>query len=85
MVEGLFTHNVPLLPDRLAFPEHLPKGLNEQYLYQTEAELFLALKECLTQPKKRNFPIEISDFVARYDWRNLAPVYDARFKALMTQ
>ena len=39
VVEAIEANCYPLLPDRLAFPEHIPEDLHSRHLYQTPADL----------------------------------------------
>ena len=63
---------MPILPNRLAFPEHVPSG--KHIVYENDEELYEQLKSIiLSWPDSyRN----LSRDVKRYDWSNMAPVYD---------
>jgi len=39
VVEAIHAGCLPLLPNRLAFPEHIPEQLKYKYLYESEADL----------------------------------------------
>lgn len=75
-VEAIACGCYPLLPDRLAFPEHIPESLHGRYLYRSEAELHEKMKNLLRALPPRESLIPLQDFVARYDWSILADVYD---------
>ncbi len=47
VVEAIYAECYPLLPDRLAFPEHIPSHLRPTYLYQNARELAQKLKSLL--------------------------------------
>lgn len=75
-VEAMYAGCYPVLPHRLAFPEHLPPALQAQCLYRTPDELYEKTKSALLSRHLSKACQEISDFVARYDWSILASVYD---------
>ncbi|MEQ8706050.1 MAG: DUF3524 domain-containing protein [Phaeodactylibacter sp.] len=80
VVEAIYAGCYPILPKRLAFPEHLPKEC-QQYLYNTTEELYQKTKTLLLESQNKA-PTMLSDFVARYDWSILAGAYDNRFTQL---
>jgi glycosyltransferase involved in cell wall biosynthesis len=53
-VEAMYCGVVPLLPNRLAFPEHI-EGAN--YFYDTDEELYERLKEWILHPNKKPAPV----------------------------
>ncbi len=75
VVEAIYCECIPLLPDRLAYPEHIPKTLKTQYLYQDKEELQLKLRSQITDNRRHSDKQILSDFVARYDWSTLAKDY----------
>ncbi|MCB0634587.1 MAG: DUF3524 domain-containing protein [Saprospiraceae bacterium] len=76
VVEALYCNCHPLLPNRLAFPEHLPEAKRTEYLYDRESEFTGRLRMLLPQIDRIRSNTCYRDFVAHYDWRILAPVYD---------
>jgi glycosyltransferase involved in cell wall biosynthesis len=84
VVEAIHAGCYPILPGRLAFPEHLPGADRQQYLYTTAEELYQKTKTLLQKGSVRA-PSLLSDFVARYDWSILAGAYDQRFMQLIQQ
>ena len=75
VVEAIYMGCVPLLPDRLAYPEHIPEALRKTYLYDGFNDLVEKLSLAISNidaPRDESLPA----FVARYDWDELAPVYD---------
>ena len=73
VVEAIYCGCHPILPNRLAFPEHIPQKFQSEMLYDTEEEFYKKLKSAI-----RKFPqfSVVNDFVARYDWSTFAPIYD---------
>jgi glycosyltransferase involved in cell wall biosynthesis len=84
VAEAIHAGCYPILPDRLAFPEHLPAADRQQYLYTTAEELYQKTKTLL-QKGSISVPSQLYDFVARYDWSILAGAYDKRFVQLKKQ
>jgi glycosyltransferase involved in cell wall biosynthesis len=72
VVQALYCDCAALLPDRLAYPEHVPAAAAASVLYQ-EDQLSDRLRE-LILGKRQAQPLR--EFVGRYDWGALAPVYD---------
>lgn len=82
-VEAIYCNCHPILPNRLAFPEHLPESVRAEHLFNDEEELYRKLKEAvlrINEVRQRN---DYRDFVARYDWSKLAPVYDRRLQQVV--
>lgn len=73
-VEAIHAGAWPLLPDRLAFPEHLPPG-QTGVLYRSEAELF---DRCAALIRRGETPDgeELRKRVGSYRWENLIHTYD---------
>ena len=72
---------LPLLPRRLAYPELLPTALHPHYFYDD----FYGLVALLAAALKDIAPFQRSELqaaAARFDWRTMAPVYDAAFEKL---
>ena len=74
VVQAIYCHCTPLLPNRLAYPEHLPASTHARYLYSDQADLVERLREMLAQP--RAVDASLPAHVARYDWREQIETYD---------
>ena len=76
-VEAIFFGAIPLFPERLAFPEHIPKHLKDRLLYNSnqefEEKLKLFVEKDILNPEERN---QLRDHVARYDWNQQIELYD---------
>ena len=84
IIEAIYCGCYPLLPRRLAYPEHIPVSLQEPIFYKDEKDLFLKTKQLLEDFQPKNLVFDIQDFVARYDWSNLAGVYDKRMEGVVS-
>jgi len=77
-----------LLPNRLAYPEHIPADLHTTHLYETPEDLLQKLRSLLivetrliaSLPGKTDPALR--DFVSRNDWRRLVPQYDQTFEQI---
>ena len=78
VVEALYCRCYPLLPQRLAYPEHVPQGLHPQCFYTDFDDLVRRLvRVCKSWPAE---PVsEIRHHVADYAWEHMAPRYDELF------
>ena len=78
VVEAVYCGCFPLLPERLAYPEHLDRNLFPGCYYQNFDDLVAKLATlCLAQ--QANDVSSMRDAVSRYDWSAMAPRYDHEF------
>jgi hypothetical protein len=80
VVQAIYCHCTPLLPRRLAYPEHLPAALQGRFLYDGFDDLLGRLRELLRNPLRETG--ELHTHVARYDWGELTGRYDELFETL---
>ncbi|HEY5673331.1 MAG TPA: DUF3524 domain-containing protein [Malonomonas sp.] len=81
VVQAIYCNCQPLLPDRLAYPEHLPEASRGDYLYRDFNDLVERLRQlCLDVRHLRGQ--QRSQMVARYDWEQQGRVYDDLFVSL---
>jgi len=79
IVEAIYCGCVPVLPNRLSYPELLPAQFHDRYLYDN----FEGLLERLRMALQTSVPHPaLRDFVAGFDWSAQAPVYDALMAGL---
>jgi glycosyltransferase involved in cell wall biosynthesis len=80
VVQALYCGCRALLPERLAYPGHVPEGARASVLYREDENLVDRLRVLLCEP---DAPAgSLSGFVGRYDWEILAPVYDDFFQGM---
>jgi glycosyltransferase involved in cell wall biosynthesis len=77
VVEAIYAGAWPVLPNRLAYPDHIPERYREAILYDDTAGLIERLSDGVSSPNP-----ELGHAVSRYDWRIVAPAYDAALEAL---
>jgi len=77
IVEAVAAGAVPLLPDRLSYPELIPAAHREAVIYP-EGELVERLRTVLTDlPAARARVDGLRGEMGRFDWQHVAPIYDA--------
>lgn len=79
VVQAAYCGCLPLLPNRLAYPEHVPQHAAGRVLYGEGEALVDRLRNLILE-RERGEPLD--RHVARYDWEFLAPVYDRFFTEL---
>lgn len=81
VVEAMFLNVIPLLPKRLAYPEHIPEKLHSSFFYE-ENELVNKLQRWI-----KDVPIlrkqGCRSFVEKYDWSEMAPLYDSTMDEIL--
>ncbi len=82
IVEAMYCNCYPLLPERLAYPEHIPAKEQALHLYQGPEDLYRRLKSLITNIEAVREGANYQNFVSPYDWSILAPRYDDQFKSL---
>jgi glycosyltransferase involved in cell wall biosynthesis len=82
VVEAIYCNCYPILPRRLAYPEHIPTELQFAHFYEKEAEFYEKLKQAILNIEEIRKE-KTQNFVAAYDWRKLAPIYDAKMETLI--
>ncbi|MFK7810130.1 MAG: DUF3524 domain-containing protein [Saprospiraceae bacterium] len=83
IVEAIYTGCIPLLPNRLAYPEHLPQVTKSEYLYEGVDDFYTNLKQVILNFESNSSTDNLRQLVKRYNWCNLAPQYDAAFSELL--
>lgn len=81
VVEALYCGCRPLLPRRLAYPEHVPEELHPDVFYDTPDRFLIMLRESIKSPGTDHSEA-FRKHVSRYDWSSVAPLYDGLFEDL---
>jgi glycosyltransferase involved in cell wall biosynthesis len=82
VIEAMYCGCVPILPRRLSYPEILPPEHHAVCLYDGQAALvekLIAAIRDLPALKARDF----RSIAVPYDWKNLAPRYDAALERIV--
>jgi len=69
----------PLLPNRLAYPEHIPPKLKTKCIYESDEDLYLKLKKYLENGIPDNFS-EIQNHIFKYEMSSVIKNYDELFE-----
>ena len=75
VVQAIYAGCYPLLPHRLAYPEHIPSEMHGRHIYGDQADLVARLEECMATGRYADDGT-LAEYVARYDWRRMTPLYD---------
>jgi glycosyltransferase involved in cell wall biosynthesis len=75
VVEAISCGCLPVLPDRLSYPELIPPELHARCLYRGFDDLLAKLRAAITGPAA---PPGLRQAVARFDWSVQGPAYDSR-------
>lgn len=75
VVEAIYCNTIPLLPYRLAYPEHFPVQHHQTFFYKKNEDFINRLQRLIFNVsiiRKQN----VSQFVAKYDWVNITKSYN---------
>jgi len=78
VLEACYCDCFPILPARLSYPELLPGESHEACLYPDLDGLLARLRRAIVEIEGTRAR-SLRDAVARYDWGQVAPLYDRRF------
>jgi glycosyltransferase involved in cell wall biosynthesis len=80
VVQAIYCNCTPLLPRRLAYPEHLPAEMQDRFLYDDFDDLLKHLRAMLQNPVRQDGVLR--SHVAHYDWQEQIERYDELFTQL---
>lgn len=86
VVEAVYMKCYPILPERLAYPEHIPKRLSGRCLYKGFYGLTSRLEAAIrgvADIRAGALPDELRDHVARYGWSRMARTYDEEMERVV--
>ena len=79
VVEAMYCNTFPILPERLAYPEHIPEKLRDRYFYDSFDDLVERIEVAIKNiDEVRNH--NAGQFVKQYGWDQMAVVYDEALK-----
>jgi len=81
--EGILSGCMPLLPNRLSYPELLPEELHSLFIYQDDNELLTKLKAATTQQIPQDVIEKLKKSFKRFTWDTLVKQYDESFERLV--
>ncbi|MGW8313875.1 MAG: tRNA-queuosine alpha-mannosyltransferase domain-containing protein [Desulfuromonadales bacterium] len=80
VIQAIYCNCLPLLPRRLAYPEHLPAAHHDCFFYADVKDLTSRLRLLLQSPIPDTG--ELRTQVQRYDWQQLVGQYDDLFEMM---
>ncbi len=81
VVEAAWCGCLPLLPDALAYPEHIPEELKGLCLYDGRGDLLERMRRVLTE-RPAGFALPLRRHLSEYDWAKAAPLHDRTFSSI---
>ncbi len=75
MVEAMAHGCLPLLPNRLAYPEILPEAFHGDHLYTSRHDFIAKLEALLTTPDPAS-AADLAQQMRIYDWKQCIALYD---------
>lgn len=75
VVEAMYCNVYPLLPNRLAYPEHLPPLAEKKHLYKSKTDLHKKLIQAIRQIDQLR-KIRTDLYVHHYSWKHQISGYD---------
>ena len=83
IVESVYCNTIPLLPNRLSYPEIFDKNLNEELFYNSENEFYSKLLNVMLNFNhfKKDIP-KYKKLISRFDWSIMKDKYDNLFNKI---
>jgi len=66
VIDGIYCECTPILPDRLAYPEHIPDEFKSEVFYSDNASFYELLKNTIN--RREPFNGELKTNISKYDW-----------------
>jgi len=82
IMEAMYCGCVPMLPNRVSYPELIPDTFHETLFYQNDAEFKIKLSRLLTHPRKFARS-EMHQIATRYSWKSLIGGCDELFQSMI--
>ena len=83
VIEAVRMGCIPLLPNRLSYPEVMPEKYLDNILYSDKTELVKRLEKILLNHKDyAGLREQLSSYMAKYSWDTLIKEYDMEFEKL---
>ncbi len=80
VVEAIYCNCLPLLPRRLAYPEHINNQDQDRHMFNTLPEAKEKLKHLLFHFKRTE---QSNHCVVKYDWRKSVPFYNKELEKIV--
>lgn len=83
VVEAMYMNVKPLLPKRLAYPEHIPNSLHHTFFYE-EGEFVNKLQRWIKDVSLIRKQ-QVRNYIYRYDWSRIASLMDGELTDLFLE
>jgi glycosyltransferase involved in cell wall biosynthesis len=80
----MYCNCYPLLPKRLAYPEHIPEDFHQKFFYEDFDDLVEKLRNLILNIREVRQE-NIQTFAVKYDWQRMAPRYDETLSQVMVK
>jgi glycosyltransferase involved in cell wall biosynthesis len=80
-MEAIYCDTWPILPNRLTYPELIPREYHSDNLYDNEDDLYEKTSQAIKNSKNLRKDT-LSNIAQQFDWKIMAPEYDTVFSAL---
>ena len=78
VMEAIYCGNWPILPNRLSYPELLPRANHEENIYEDEKDLYKKIINAIVNIDNIR-KSKLSLIASKFSWDIMAPVYDNFF------
>ncbi len=85
VIQAMYCDVFPLLPARLAYPEHIPQQFHYTFFYEDDEREFVNRLQRLIFDVKLPRVENIRQFVEKYDWGKMIENYDKDMEELASQ
>ena len=75
VMEAIYCDTWPILPNRLTYPELIPKKSQKEHIYVNESDFYKKIIWAI-QNYKRIRKTNLSAIASQFDWEAIAPIYD---------
>ena len=83
IAEGIYAGLLPVLPNRLSYPELINIKDNKSIFYNTDKEFIdLLIYNIIHYKDLRKYTNKYKDLIYRFDWSNIKNVYDDKFEEI---
>jgi len=83
VIQAMYCDVFPLLPKRLAYPEHIPHKLHPVFFYEDNHREFVNRLQRLIFDVRMLRSENIRQFAGKYDWGEMSTVYDEQMQLLV--
>ena len=82
IIEAVYCKNIPLLPNRLTYPELFNHENNHQYFYKSSDDLLVMLENIINDLNILNYQ-NLDHIASQFDWGNIVNSYDTTFAKII--